>query len=187
MRISKARAGLRTGKVCHRRWDAYGKFRRQVPEVRAGCIKVHVRISAGGAGQLASLPRQVDLGVDIRSIQGDMTEPAADGIDINARAEEMGCGGCGERNGGLPASSPAPGCHASPIASAMSKKSLAGICGWARPVPRQHSWIGEQIFKHRRISLSAGKSDQYRKIGQVMWRSKVSSRRWKAPKERDAT
>jgi hypothetical protein len=26
MRISKARAGLRTGKVCHRRWDAYGKF-----------------------------------------------------------------------------------------------------------------------------------------------------------------
>jgi hypothetical protein len=26
MRISKARAGLSTGKVCHRRWDAYGKF-----------------------------------------------------------------------------------------------------------------------------------------------------------------
>ena len=57
MRISKARAGLSTGKVCHRRWDAYGKFRRQVPEVGAGCIKVHVRICAGGAGQLASLPR----------------------------------------------------------------------------------------------------------------------------------
>ena len=57
MRISKARAGLSTGKVCHRRWDAYGKFRRQLPEVGAGCIKVHVRICAGGAGQLASLPR----------------------------------------------------------------------------------------------------------------------------------
>src|SRR5450755_3725474 len=27
MRISKARAGLRNGKVCHRRWDAYGKLR----------------------------------------------------------------------------------------------------------------------------------------------------------------
>jgi len=25
-------------------------FRRQAPEVRAGCIKVHVRICAGGAG-----------------------------------------------------------------------------------------------------------------------------------------
>src|SRR6516225_6900418 len=61
-----------------------------------------------------------------------------------------------------------------------------GRLRWACPVPRQHFWIGEQIFKHRRIS-SAGKSDQYRKVAQVMWRSKVSSRRWKAPKERDAT
>jgi hypothetical protein len=61
-----------------------------------------------------------------------------------------------------------------------------GRLRWACPVPRQHFWIGEQIFKHRRIS-SAGKSDQYRKVGQVMWRSKVSSRRWKASKERDAT
>ena len=25
MRASKARAGRRTGKVCHRRWSAYGK------------------------------------------------------------------------------------------------------------------------------------------------------------------
>ena len=50
MRISKARAGLRNGKVCHRRWDAYGNLRRQTPEVRAVCIKVHVRICAGGAG-----------------------------------------------------------------------------------------------------------------------------------------
>src|SRR5215467_10207794 len=32
-------------------------FCRQAPEVRAVCIKVHVRIRAGGAGQLASLPR----------------------------------------------------------------------------------------------------------------------------------
>jgi hypothetical protein len=32
-------------------------FRRQTPEVRAVCINVHVRISAGGARQLASLPR----------------------------------------------------------------------------------------------------------------------------------
>ena len=35
---------------------------------------------------------QVDLGVDVRSIQRDMAEPAADGIDINARTEEVGCG-----------------------------------------------------------------------------------------------
>src|ERR1700720_202776 len=33
-------------------------FRRQAPEVRAVCIKVHVRIRAGGAGELALLPRQ---------------------------------------------------------------------------------------------------------------------------------
>src|SRR5262249_29569562 len=32
-------------------------IRRQTPKVRAVCIKVHVRIRAGGARQLASLPR----------------------------------------------------------------------------------------------------------------------------------
>ena len=35
---------------------------------------------------------QVDLGIDVRSIQRDMAEPAPDGIDINARTEEVGCG-----------------------------------------------------------------------------------------------
>jgi hypothetical protein len=32
-------------------------IRRQTPEVRAVCIKVHVRICAGGVRQLTSLPR----------------------------------------------------------------------------------------------------------------------------------
>jgi hypothetical protein len=36
---------------------AQSAFRRQAPEVRAGCIEVHVRICAGGARQLASLLR----------------------------------------------------------------------------------------------------------------------------------
>ena len=31
-------------------------IRRQIPEVRAVCIKVHVRICPGGVGQLTSLP-----------------------------------------------------------------------------------------------------------------------------------
>ena len=33
MRASKARAGRRTGKVCHRRWSAYGK---QLPSYTRG-------------------------------------------------------------------------------------------------------------------------------------------------------
>jgi RNA-directed DNA polymerase len=33
------------------------QVRRQAPEVGAVCIKVHVRICAGGVGQLTSLPR----------------------------------------------------------------------------------------------------------------------------------
>src|ERR1700756_2555655 len=36
---------------------AKSALRRQTPEVRAVCIKVHVRIRAGGVGQLTSLPR----------------------------------------------------------------------------------------------------------------------------------
>jgi hypothetical protein len=36
---------------------AKSAFRRQTPEVRAVCVNAHVRICAGGAGQLASLPR----------------------------------------------------------------------------------------------------------------------------------
>src|SRR3712207_1407913 len=36
-RASKARAGHRTGKACHRRWSAYGTSCRQAPEVGAGC------------------------------------------------------------------------------------------------------------------------------------------------------
>src|SRR3712207_4084506 len=36
-RASKARAGHRTGKACHRRWSAYGMSCRQAPEVGAGC------------------------------------------------------------------------------------------------------------------------------------------------------
>jgi len=50
---SKARAGRRTGTVWHRHWPAYGMaepaVRRQIPEVGAVCINVHVRICAGGA------------------------------------------------------------------------------------------------------------------------------------------
>src|SRR5215475_5135936 len=44
-------------KAAHSSPLAQPAFRRQTPEVRAVCIKVHVRIRAGGAGQLASLVR----------------------------------------------------------------------------------------------------------------------------------
>jgi hypothetical protein len=42
---------------------AQSAFRRQAPEVRAGCIEVHVRICAGGARQLASLLRPASSGL----------------------------------------------------------------------------------------------------------------------------
>jgi len=43
-------------------------------------------------GEGLGLHVQVDLGVDVRSSQRDMAEPATDCIDVNARTEEVGCG-----------------------------------------------------------------------------------------------
>src|SRR5215471_17318645 len=51
-------------KAAHSSPLAQPAFRRQTPEVRAVCIKVHVRIRAGGARQLASLPRHQAPGAD---------------------------------------------------------------------------------------------------------------------------
>src|ERR1700676_5190255 len=48
MRASKARAGRRTGKACHRRWTAYGKFGRRAPEVGAVCGKAARTDLCGG-------------------------------------------------------------------------------------------------------------------------------------------
>ena len=43
------------------------QVRRQTPEVGAVCIKVHVRICAGGVGQLTSLPRPRNVQVEWRN------------------------------------------------------------------------------------------------------------------------
>ena len=51
MRTSKARAGLRAGQACHRRWNAYGKCRtlcRHTPEVGAVCGKAARTVLCGG-------------------------------------------------------------------------------------------------------------------------------------------
>src|SRR5260370_830612 len=51
MRASKARAGHRAGKACHRRWSAYGRLqalRRQTPEVGAVCGKAARTDLCGG-------------------------------------------------------------------------------------------------------------------------------------------
>src|ERR1700688_831327 len=56
---SNGEAGGRLApKAANPSYLAQPAFRRQAPEVRAVCIKVHVRIGAGGAGYLALLPRQ---------------------------------------------------------------------------------------------------------------------------------
>ena len=43
--------------------------------------------------QCFSLRFQVDLGVDISGIEGDMAEPASDRIDIHARTQKVGRAG----------------------------------------------------------------------------------------------
>src|SRR5207244_7391835 len=48
MRASKARAGLRVGQVCHRRWNAYGKHLPLLPEVGAVCGKAACTDLCGG-------------------------------------------------------------------------------------------------------------------------------------------
>ena len=60
MRISKARAGLRNGKVCHRRWDAYGKLRskgRRKSSPRSSTTSVS-NCSGCRSSQLRRTPRQ---------------------------------------------------------------------------------------------------------------------------------
>ena len=56
MRTSKARTGLRTRLACHRRWSVYGNFAVTHPRWEPYAGKPHVRIWAGGAMKIASLP-----------------------------------------------------------------------------------------------------------------------------------
>jgi hypothetical protein len=44
-------------------------FCRQTSEVRAGCVNAPVRICAGGGQKWPSLPRQVDLGCEVRALR----------------------------------------------------------------------------------------------------------------------
>src|SRR5271170_1683421 len=58
--ISKARAGLRNGKVCHRRWDAYGKprskgRRKSSPRSSTTLARLHQLRGLGDAKVLKSL------------------------------------------------------------------------------------------------------------------------------------
>ena len=52
MRASKARAGHRTGKACHRRWTAYGKSQRQRKKERFTALFHHISIDLLEAGVL---------------------------------------------------------------------------------------------------------------------------------------
>ena len=36
---------------------------------------------------------QIDFGVDVGGVEGDVSEPCADGVDVDAGAQEVGCGG----------------------------------------------------------------------------------------------
>ncbi len=40
-------------------------------------------------GEDFGLTLQIDLGVDVGGVDGDMTEPCADGVDIDAGAEQV--------------------------------------------------------------------------------------------------
>jgi hypothetical protein len=51
MRASKARAGRRTGKACHRRWNAYAGFAVRYPRWEPYARIGPVRICAGGTQQ----------------------------------------------------------------------------------------------------------------------------------------
>ena len=56
---------------------AKSAFRRQTPEVGAVCINVHVRIWAGGAGKLVSLPRPTETLTQCRqAVAGAYAQPA---------------------------------------------------------------------------------------------------------------
>ena len=57
IRTSKARTGLRARLACHRRWSAYGNFRRHTPEVGAVCGKAaRTDLCGGRAMKRTSLP-----------------------------------------------------------------------------------------------------------------------------------
>jgi len=45
-----------------------------------------------GVGEHFRLPLEVDFGIDVGCVDGDMAEPGADGVDINAGAQQVrGC------------------------------------------------------------------------------------------------
>src|SRR5947209_14444573 len=50
-RASKARTAPSAGCACHKRWSAYGKFRRHTPKVGAACGN-SARTDLGGGGRL---------------------------------------------------------------------------------------------------------------------------------------
>ncbi len=53
MRAGKARAGLRAGQACHRRWNAYGKSWPSIPEVGAVCGKAARTVLCGGRSAMS--------------------------------------------------------------------------------------------------------------------------------------
>jgi hypothetical protein len=46
-----------------------------------------------GVGEDFCFALQIDFGVDVGRVDGDVSEPGADGVDIDARAQQM-CGRC---------------------------------------------------------------------------------------------
>ena len=59
---------------------------------RGRCVEVV------GVGEDFGFTLQIDFGVDVGGIDGDMAEPSADGVDIDTGAEQMRCRGTGECN-----------------------------------------------------------------------------------------
>ncbi len=53
MRAGKARAGLRAGQACHRRWNAYGKSWPSIPEGGAVCGKAARTVLCGGRSAMS--------------------------------------------------------------------------------------------------------------------------------------
>ena len=55
MRASKARTGHSAGCACHKRWSAYGKFRRHTPKAGAVCGN-SARTDLGGGRSVMAVP-----------------------------------------------------------------------------------------------------------------------------------
>src|SRR5260370_2762347 len=143
MRASKARAGHRAGKACHRRWSAYGRLqalRRQTPEVGAVCGKA-ARTDLSGGRAVMRVPTAIDA--FRRPRRAGRVKSAASWRRERSHAQlalasEHGCAWHGHWIGG---ESPSRG----ELVATASRRQLHA----EDAVVRRHAWRREAVWRRR--------------------------------------